>query len=161
MVCMNPCSSLWIPPGYLTALEKSWWRYFGSLWSTDRLRHTVPTERLSTGLMTFLRLRTWLREACNYADVQDVWPLFLQHILPFLKSGMLPFPLSPPPKDVLIPHFRLQPLCQSSSGSSLQEHYLHKQLLLLQNRPLDLPVVLWIALLKMLCMYTLYIERKA
>lgn len=52
-------------------LWKGWWRYFGSCWSTDRLRHTLLRKRISTVHMTFLRLFKDLvkgsLEFCRYA----------------------------------------------------------------------------------------------
>lgn len=133
---LNPRSSLWIPSGSVTPLWKRWWRYVGSYWSTDRLRHSLLRKRISTVHMTFLRLSKDLvkgnLEFCRYTRFLTT---LLQDIPPLLKSGVPPFLLSSPPRYVLVPHFRLQPLCQSPSGSSLQEDYFHELLLLLQNRP--------------------------
>lgn len=109
--------------------------YFGSCWSIHRLRHTCPRKRISTIHMTFLRLsKDLVKRSLEFCRCTMCFTPLLQRISPLLKSGVLSF-LSSLLKYVLIPHFRMQLLCQSPSASLLQEDYFHELLLLLHNRP--------------------------
>lgn len=76
----------------------------------DEMSHALPRKRLSTSLITFLKPKTWspLREPV-IVQMCKMLEHFSYKTRPFLKCGVLPLPS--PPKEVLIPHFILQPLC--------------------------------------------------